>query len=50
MNADGGRVVHRRKCARKLAVVVVLQNLLVASCLLVTLYVYWNVEKPVSKL
>lgn len=54
MDADGGRVVHREKRARKLAVVVALQNLLVAACLLVTLYVYWNVCRdvhgPVSKL
>ncbi|KAK2835795.1 hypothetical protein Q5P01_016279 [Channa striata] len=42
MDADGGRVLHREKRARKLAVVVAVQNVLVVGCLLVTLYVYWG--------
>ena len=49
-DAEGGRVVHRDRRAGKLAVVVAVQNVLVAACLLVTLYVYWNVQKQVSEL
>lgn len=49
MDAEGGRVVQRNKRAGKLALVVVVQNMLVAACLLVTLYVYWDVRKRVSK-
>lgn len=44
MDAEGGRVVHRERRARKLAVVVAVQNVLVAACLLVTLYVFWGVQ------
>lgn len=50
MDADGGRGVHRDRRTRKLAVVVAVQNVLVAVCLLVTLYVYWDVKGRVSKL
>lgn len=47
----GGRVVHRHNRTSTLTVVVVLQNLLVAACLVVTLYVYWEVyQVPVSTL
>ncbi|XP_078024594.1 uncharacterized protein LOC144463647 [Epinephelus lanceolatus] len=44
MDADGGRVVHRRKRTRRLAIVVAVQNVLVTACLAVTLYVYWDVQ------
>ncbi|XP_056234562.1 uncharacterized protein LOC130170890 [Seriola aureovittata] len=44
MDAEGGRVVHREWRARKLAVVVAVQNVLVAACLFITLYVYWGVQ------
>lgn len=44
MDAEGGSALHREWRAAKLAVVVVLQNLLVAACLLVTLYVYWSLR------
>ncbi|KAG8003533.1 hypothetical protein GBF38_018706 [Nibea albiflora] len=37
------RVVHRHNRTSTLTVVVLLQNLLVAACLVVTLYVYWEV-------
>ncbi|XP_051233626.1 uncharacterized protein LOC127350762 [Dicentrarchus labrax] len=47
--ADGGRVLHRGRRVRKLAVVVALQNLLVAACLLVTLYVYRDVSQGVNR-
>ncbi len=53
MDADGGRGVrgvHRDRRTRKLAAVVAVQNVLVAACLLVTLYVYWDVQRRVSKL
>ncbi|CAK6974876.1 uncharacterized protein LOC113151989 [Scomber scombrus] len=46
MDAEGGRVVYRDRRAGKIAVVVAVQNILVAACLLVTLYVYWGAEKP----
>lgn len=49
MDVEGGRVVHREKRARKLAVVVAVQNMLVAACLLVTLYVYWDVQEQKQK-
>ncbi|GLD46296.1 uncharacterized protein AKAME5_002700900 [Lates japonicus] len=42
MDAEGGRVVHREWRARKFAVIVAVQNVLVAACLVVTLYVYWG--------
>lgn len=42
MDADGGRVVRRQGRVGKLAVVVAVQNVLVAVCLLVTLYVYFK--------
>ncbi|KAG7514291.1 hypothetical protein JOB18_029891 [Solea senegalensis] len=47
MDAEGGGDhVHRerRVSARMLAVVLALQNALVAACLLVTLYVFWIVQ------
>lgn len=44
MDAEGSSVLHREWRAAKLAVLVVMQNLLVAACLLVTLYVYWSVQ------
>lgn len=49
MDVERGRVVHRERRARKLAVVVAVQNMLVAACLLVTLYVYWDVQKQKQK-
>lgn len=45
MDAEEGRVVHRMRHPNKLAVVVAVQNVLVAACLLATLYVYWDVPK-----
>ena len=47
MDAEGGRVIHRGKRARKLAVVAA-QNLLVVCCLLATLYVYRELHSWVS--
>ncbi|XP_042273612.1 uncharacterized protein LOC121901046 [Thunnus maccoyii] len=44
MDAEGGRVVHRDRRAGQLAVVVAVQNVLVAACLLVTLFVYWETQ------
>ncbi|XP_031724111.1 uncharacterized protein LOC116394885 [Anarrhichthys ocellatus] len=44
MDADGGRAVHRERRTRKLAVVVAVQNVLVTTCLVVSLYVCWNVQ------
>ncbi|KAK9519225.1 hypothetical protein VZT92_021966 [Zoarces viviparus] len=44
MDADGGRAVHRERRTRKLAVVVAVQNVLVTACLVVTLYVCWDVH------
>ncbi|XP_026200659.1 uncharacterized protein LOC113151989 [Anabas testudineus] len=49
MDAERGRVVHRERRARKLAVVVAVQNVLVAACLLATLYVYWDAQKQHSE-
>ncbi|KAF3691136.1 hypothetical protein EXN66_Car006810 [Channa argus] len=49
MDAEGGRVVHRERRARKLAVVVALQNVMVIGCLLITLYVYWGVQTEPSE-
>lgn len=51
--ADGGRVIHRRgRVNYQVVVALVVQNVLVASCLLLSLYVYysihWAAEVPVS--
>ncbi|XP_078802389.1 uncharacterized protein LOC144991945 [Oryzias latipes] len=45
---EGGRSmpIHRSKKTRKLAVLVVLQNLLVAACLLTTIYHFYYREAP----
>ncbi|KAK1896401.1 Movement protein TGB2 [Dissostichus eleginoides] len=43
MEADGGRALHRYKRTRYLAVIVV-QNVLVTACLVVTLYLFWGVQ------
>lgn len=40
MDAEGGRVHLLERRARRLVVIVALQNLLVAACLLLTLYAY----------
>ncbi|XP_007550842.1 uncharacterized protein LOC106947705 [Poecilia latipinna] len=40
MVTEGGRVIRRSSRVRRLAVVVAVQNLLVVTCLLVTLYLY----------
>ncbi|KAG7233394.1 hypothetical protein INR49_007074 [Caranx melampygus] len=49
MDAEGSSAVHREWRATKLAVVVVAQNLLVAACLLVTLYIYWSVQSQLQE-
>ncbi|KAI3368318.1 hypothetical protein L3Q82_008031 [Scortum barcoo] len=46
MDAEGGRRIHGDRRSRKLAVVIAVQNVLVAACLLVTLYVYLNLTSP----
>ncbi|KAL3047508.1 hypothetical protein OYC64_021665 [Pagothenia borchgrevinki] len=43
MQADRGRALHRDKHTRYLAVIVV-QNVLVTACLVVTLYLFWVVQ------
>ncbi|KAK5907347.1 hypothetical protein CesoFtcFv8_005210 [Champsocephalus esox] len=43
MQADRGRALHRDKRTRYLAVIVV-QNVLVTACLVVTLYLFWVVQ------
>lgn len=42
MDAEGGQIIHRDTRSRRLAVVVVVQNVLVAACLAITAYVFWN--------
>ncbi|KAM8744989.1 uncharacterized protein AB9X84_016397 [Acanthopagrus schlegelii] len=49
MDAEGGRVHLLERRAKRLVVIVALQNLLVAACLLLTLYAYC-VQEPQSKL
>ena len=48
MDAEGGRVHLLERRAKRLVVIVALQNLLVAACLLLTLYAYC-VQEPQSK-
>ncbi|CAJ1060071.1 hypothetical protein L3Q82_008031 [Xyrichtys novacula] len=45
---EGEKVNHGDRRSRRLAVVVAVQNVLVAACLVVTLYVYWTVQERVS--
>lgn len=49
MEGDGGRVLRRGGRVNRLLVVVTLELVLVAVCMLVTLYVaYWDVQGLVS--
>lgn len=50
MDAEGGRVIHRRKRTGTLAVVVAVQNVVVAACLIATLFLYLDFPKDVSTL
>ncbi|XP_043986280.1 uncharacterized protein LOC122839077 isoform X2 [Gambusia affinis] len=44
MDAEGGRAVRRSSRVGRLAIVVAVQNLLVVTCLLVTVYLYLYLE------
>lgn len=50
MDAERGRVIHRRKRTGTLAVVVAVQNVVVAACLIATLFLYLDFPKDVSTL
>ncbi|XP_076736779.1 uncharacterized protein LOC143415173 [Maylandia zebra] len=48
MDAERGRVIHRRKRTGTLAVVVAVQNVVVAACLIATLFLYLDFPKDTS--
>lgn len=50
MDAEGGRVIHQRRRTGKLAVVVAVQNVVVAACLVAALFLYLDFQKDVSTL